>query len=281
MTAPFGGFGRQAFGMRAFGAGGPLNVVRAGAIASHLVRIVFNVEPQHRSAAGSSDALNPGNYVFTVPGNNATAPAPMGVDTDPVFGPAYLLGPTDVGIDVHVDRGVIFGVVYNIQARNILAAAGGGLGTPDNANFGGVVRVQEAEIIRRNQDLVDFLSPVGTGVLAIVGGDIGLDTPDGGTKVRVYRRMFTKKNAFKFLKGYGTAVDLKGLASGAKLASLRTDTTSQIKMEPDVAGVAVAVSQDANGLTTVAPRVRTKRGTFVDVAGRVTAQGQVSAVSGQ
>lgn len=279
MTTLPGGFGRQGFGLRAFGAGGPLTVIRAGAVASQVVRIVFNVEPSHRSAAGISDALNPSNYVFVVPGGNAGQPAPLGVDVTPVFGPGYLLGTTDVGIDVHVDRALIFGVVYNIRARNILAAAGGGMGSPDNANFGGVVRVAEAKITQRNQDLVDFKSPANTGVLVIAGGDIAIDTPDGGTKTRIFRRMFTKLNAFKALKGYGTATDLKGLGSTAKLGALKSNVTSQIGMEPDVAGVVVAVSQSSNGVTTVAPRVKTKRGSFVDIAGQVTPQGQVSVSS--
>lgn len=277
MPSP-GGLGQHFFGFRTFGVGGPLAVSRAGAIASQVLRVVFNIEPQHRSAAGGSDALNPSNYVITVPGGNAVAPVALAIDTALVTGPTYLVAAGQFAMDVHVDRGLIFGVVYNVRVRNVVASSSGGLGSPDNANFGGVVKVQEAKITQRNQDLIDLKTPPDTAVLSFVGGDIAVDTPDGGTRTRIFRRLFTQKDAFRFLKGYGTDQDLKKLATTARLASFKTDGTNQIKQEPDVAAVSMGLEQHANGLIVVTPRARTKRGTFVDIAGQVTAEGQVSVV---
>lgn len=274
-----GGFGRLAFGLRAFGAGGPLTVVRAGAIASHVVRVVFNVEPTHRSPAGGSDALNPSNYVLIVPGGNAAAPVPVGVDRDPIVGPAYLVGngsaPNERGIDVHVDRALVFGVIYNIRARNVLALAGGSLGSPDDADFGGVTRLEETKLPERNQDLIDISSPVGSGHWRVDdSGDLALATADEGSRTRYLRRLTTKLNAFKTLNGYGLKVDLKSLGSVAKLAELKSDGIRQLRMEPDAAAIALSISQSPIGLTTIALRARTRRSTFVDVNGTVSAVGQ-------
>lgn len=278
-----GGLGRQGFGLRSFGAGGPLTVVRAGAIASHVVRVVFNVQPLYRSPAGRNDGLNPSNYLFTVPGGNAVAPIAMGVDREPIVGPTYLVGngsapgaADERGMDVHVDRALVVGVVYNVRANNIEAMVGGALSTPDNADFVGVTKLAETKLPQRNQDLVDIANPPGSGHWVVDdSGDLAVESPDQGTRKRCLRRLSTKKNAFKTLPGYGLAVNLKELASVAKLTELRIDAIRQLSQEPDVAKASVDVSQTANGVTTIAVRVRTRRGTFVDINGTVTAVGQI------
>jgi hypothetical protein len=275
------GFGRQFFGPGRMGAGGPLTVVRALAVASHVARVVYNEEPIHVSPGGTGDALNPSNYVFGVPGGNATAPATLAVDTNMHLPGEYGVGnggaTGERGFDVHTDVALVFGVLYLVTVQGIQSLAGGGLGTPDSADFGGVQHLAQTKLTyQRPQDLVDILQPVATGSMSFAGGDIALDTPDGGTKVRVFRRMFTRKNAFKALPGYGTSVDLKSLGSPAKLAGTKTDMLGQIKSEPDVAAVQLFVSQASNGLTTFAPTVQTRRGTFVDSGGSVSALGQVS-----
>ena len=256
-------------------------MVRALAVASHVARVVFNEEPLHVSPGGAGDALNPSNYLFSVPGGNATAPATLAIDATMHLPGEYGVGnggaTGERGFDVHTDVALVFGVLYLVTAQNIQSLLGGDLGTPDSADFGGAQRLQQTKLTyQRPQDLVDILQPVATGSMSFAGGDISLDTPDGGTKVRVFRRMFTKKNAFKALPGYGSAVDLKSLGSSAKLASTKTDMLNQIKQEPDVAAVALFVSQASNGLTTFAPTVQTRRGTFVDSGGSVSALGQVS-----
>jgi len=280
------GFGRSSFGIGRMGAGGPITVVRALAVASHVARVVFNEEPLHVSPGGAGDALNPSNYLFSVPSGNAAAPATLAVDALMHLPGEYGVGnggaSSERGFDVHTDVALVFGVLYLVTVQQGLQSlAGGGLGTPASADFGGVQRLQQTKLTyQRPQDLVDILQPVATGMMAFAGGDIALDTPDGGTKVRVYRRMFTKKNAFKTLPGYGSAVDLKSLGSPAMLASTKTDMLSQIKQEPDVAAAALFVSQASNGLTTFAPTVKTRRGTFVDSGGSVSALGQVSPAGG-
>lgn len=71
-----GGYGQEAYG-DPMGAGGPLHVVRARAVKSHVVRVVFDEEPLHRSAASPFDARNPANYVVQ---------SIQGAVVDPFFG---------------------------------------------------------------------------------------------------------------------------------------------------------------------------------------------------
>lgn len=277
-----GGFGRHGFGGFGFGAGGPIAVVRAVAIAGQVVRVVFNEEPVHSSAAGLLDGLNPSNYIFSVPGANATAPAPVGVGPTLVVGPAYLVGnggaSSERALDVHTDRQLIVGVQYNVRVRNLQSAIGGLLGSPDNANFMGVTSLAETRLPQRSQDLVDIANPPATGHWVIDdSGDTAPEDPDAGTKKRVLRRVFTPKNAYRFLRNYGSGLaQLKAPGSLAELAARRVDALQQIRLEPDVAAADLSISVQPGGLTRVGIKVRTRRGTFVDIGATVTAVGQMS-----
>jgi hypothetical protein len=276
-----GGFGRQGFGLGGFGFGGPLTVVRAIAVAGQVVRVVFNEEPNHRSPAGATDALNPSNFILTVPGGNATAPMPVGVDRDPIVGPAYGVGnggaSSERGMDVHVDRQLISGVQYNIRVRKVVSLAGDALGTPDNGNFMGVTVLLETKKPDRNQDLVDFANPPAVGHWIIDdSGDIAPELPADGTKKRTMRRVSTKRNAFRTLPDYGVRLDHKGVGSTTKLTALRADAIRQLAREPDVAQVDVQTSLAANGVTTIAITEKTKRGTFVEIGAQISAVGAVT-----
>lgn len=272
------GFGRQNFGPGRFGAGGPLVVVRAIAVAGQTVRVVFNEEPTHQSAAGPADALNPANYVFTVPAGNATNPVPVGVDVDMVVGPTYGVGnggnTGERAFDVSVDRQLIVGITYLVTVQNVAALLGGNLGSPVAASFPGVTRLLETKLPARTQDLVDFANPPAVGHWIVDdSGDITVETPDDGTKKRVYRRGFTKKNSFVTLGGYGAAIDHKGVASPARLATFKSDYQNQAQQEPDVAAASVQVTQQQSGITLVQVQARTIRGTFVDSGGKISALG--------
>lgn len=263
------------------GAGGPLTVVRAIAVAGQVVRVVFNEEPVHRTPAGALDALNPAHYVFTVPGGNATAPRPMGVDVAMVVGPTYGVGnggATDErGFDVHVDRQLIVGVTYLVTVKNIESLAGGALGTPASASLPGVTKILETKLPARNQDLVDLANPPAVGHWVVDdSGDLTVETPDEGTRKRVYRRGFTRKNAFAALPGYGAALDHKGVAGLAKLAAFRVDYQNQVQEEPDVAQASVNVAQKLSGITLIQVDAKTRRGTFVAQGGKVSAVGQMT-----
>jgi hypothetical protein len=274
-----GGFGGSGFGGFPLGFGGPISIVRALAVAGQVVRVVYSEEPLHRSAAGALDALNLSNYIFSVPGANATAPTPVGVNPSMVIGPTYGVGngtgsAAERGFDVAVDRQLIAGVTYLVTVRDVVSAAGGALGSPVSGDFGGVTRLEETRLPMRNQDLVDFACPPSVGHYQVDdSGDIASATPADGTICRVFRRLTTKKDAFRFLRGYGVGLEHKGVASTASLSAMKNDGTAQVKLEPDVAAAAVAVTVQAAGIVLVQARVQTRRGTFVDVGAKVSPAG--------
>lgn len=277
-----GGFGQQGFGAYAFGFGGPITVVRAVAVAGQVVRVVFDEEPVHSSPAGISDALNPSNYIFSVPGGNATAPTPVGVDQDLVVGPTYAVGngvgaSAERGVDVHVDRQLVAGVTYLVTVRDVRSMAGGALGSPDSGDFGGVTVLRETRVPARNQDLVDLACPPSTGHYFVDdSGDLAVATPEEGTVCRVYRRLTTPLNAFRWLRGYGAGINHKGPGGTAALSGLRNDATSQVKREPDVADASVQISVQGTGLTLIQTKARTRRGAFVSVGAKVSPVGAVT-----
>lgn len=90
-----GGYGHEAYGDPMSG-GGPLHVVRARAVKSHVVRVAFNEEPLHRSFSGRFDALNPANYAISLVSGQVVDPffglagfvQAIGVDRDPILPPA-------------------------------------------------------------------------------------------------------------------------------------------------------------------------------------------------
>lgn len=283
MTTRPGGYGRDSFGAIRMGAGGPLSVVRAVAVAGQVVRVVFNEEPVHVSAAGAADALNPANYWLEVPAGNATAPVPVGVDPDMVIGPTYAVGnggsANERGFDVAVDRQLVVGVTYKISVRNLQSLAGGTLGTPFAATFPGVTKLQETLLPQRNQDLVDFANPPAIGHWIFdASEDISPEAPDAGTRKRIWRRGFTKKNSYVHLPGYGSAIDHKGVAGPAKMATFRADYQNQIQQEPDVAAASVTANIQASGVAIIQVSAKTIRGTFVDTGGKVTTDGQVTSL---
>jgi hypothetical protein len=271
-----GGFGGSGFGGFPLGVGGPLSVVRALAVAGQVVRVVFSEEPLHRSAAGAMDALNPANYIFSVIGGAATAPSPVGVNPAMVVGPTYGVqgSAPERGFDVAVDRQLIVGIHYVVTVRDVAALSGSALGSPDSGDFFGVTRLEETRLPVRNQDLVDFACPPSLGHYVIDDtGDIAVGTPADGTVCRIFRRLTTKKDAFRWLRGYGVGIDLKGVASTASLSGMKNDGTSQVKLEPDVAAASVAVTTQPVGIVLVQVRAQTRRGAFVDVGAKVSPTG--------
>jgi hypothetical protein len=268
VTTRPGGFGRELFG-DPLGGGGPISVVRALASAGQVVRVVFTEAPLHRSPAGAWDALDPSNYVFSVVSGQATAPTPVGVNPKIVVGPAWGVGNgsspgvgDERGVDVSVDRQLIAGITYRVFVRNVRAAAGGLLGTPNAATFQGVTLLQETRLPERPQDLVDIANPPALGHWTIdAGGDVGVEDPADGVRKRVLRRWTTRKGAFRHLPRYGLGQALKGVSTVAARAALKADALGQVLEEPDIKEAQVDVAMEAaTGVLTLTTRARTVRG---------------------
>jgi hypothetical protein len=264
-----GGLGREAFG-DPMGGGGPLTVVRAWAISGQVVRVVFSELPVFRSPAGLHDALNSANYLFSVDAGQATSPEATVVADDLVVGPAKFVGngagaSAERGVDVHVDRALIHGVTYRVTVRAVEAAEGGELGAPTSAAFPGSARLRVAMTPGgRMLDLVDFRNDVVSGSWrADAGGDMALQDADSGYRKRVLRRALTPLDSYSFLRGYGTKLRLKELASQAQVAAYRIDLENQIKREPDTDQVAVGMALTGANVLTVTISARRKQGGLV------------------
>lgn len=266
-TSKPGGYGQEFYG-DPFGAGGPLHVVRAIAVASHVVRVVFDEAPIWKSPSGVQDGRNPSNYVIRAVVGVVTDPAtgrptsPLAVGTGP-----DLLAPPGVGlldaeeraVDVHADRPLVQEVKYEIEVRNVLSALGGELGAPISAQFFGIAPRAEAHVYQavRSLGFLDIAEDPATGAWVIDdSGDLATHDGIASLRKRIFRRATTLLNAFTFLSGYGAGVSPKEIASVGEVQTLRNNLIAQCKEEPDVAAVSVSFALSGLGVLIVTIRVQ-------------------------
>ncbi len=281
MTQRYGGFGAEYFG-DPLGGGGPLHVVRALAVASQVVRVVFNEEPLHRSAAGRSDALNPANYKFAVVAGSGTAPLAMSVDARIIAGPTRGVGnggaTDECGVDIHVDRPLVVGLSYRVTVANVQSAAGDLLGAPTTSTFPGVARLRTAQTPSRRVGMEDWATDMATGAFKVDdSGDIGTHSGVSSARERIVRRQTTSRDGFRFLPGYGVRAKINHPASPAQLADFRGDYVQQVKQEPDIADAAVQViDQTALNILKVKTRAQLRTGGEVPVTATYAGNGTVA-----
>jgi hypothetical protein len=263
-----GGFGQEAVG-DPFGAGGDLHVVRARCVEGQTVRVVFDEEPIHVSPSGKNDALNPANYSFAILAPaSAVTPQAVGVKPLMIIGPAAgpVLSGDERAFDVQTDRQLISGIGYSVTANAILSKFGGPLGAPVTANFVGMVNVQNTQLPPRRLGFADIASdPFNGGYIVDNSGDIAPHTGIDSLRKRIFRRMVTVKDAFKFLPGYGLGLALKRTASVREIGKFKTDLVAQVKQEPEVANVQASVTFNPIGVLTVSMLVKTKTGALLEV----------------
>lgn len=256
------GYGAEAWG-DPLGAGGPLSVVAALASQGQTVRVVFSEEPNHYSPASVVDALNASNYVVSVVAGQAEAPQPLGVDPAPHLSPEAGVAAGQWGFDVRLDRPLVLGLRYRVEARRVVSRAGLGLGFTYGCDFVGVVPPASARPRPRRTDLADLASDPNTGAWSFDGGDISLAGGEASYRTRVARRATTALDSFSFLREYGTRVRLKDLAGPADLMMLQQGLRQQIMREPETQDCAVAVSMvPLPGVLTVSIKCKTRRGAF-------------------
>lgn len=257
--AKLGGFGGEGFG-DPLGGGGGLHLVRAIAVASQTVRVVYNGTPKARSAAANNDGLNPNNYIFEITNGTGGTPQPVGtrgIVEFPAFG---VLAAGEVGIDVMTDRPLVVGLAYTVTVETRVQATNGDqMGYPYTAPFVGASRPTRKRQVRSTRGLIDFAS--GPDGLIVVAGDIATVTDIESTRLRCMRRTMTVKNTFAHLPGYGIGFDPKAPLAANRLNGLKSDLAQQLGSEPDVEAVATSVALNAaRGILTIDERVRTKRG---------------------
>lgn len=270
--ASFGGYGKEVLGGGPYGAGGLLHVLRAAAISGRVVRVVFDEPPVHQTASGAFDSLNPSNYQFSIVTGQAEAPLPIGVKLGLIVGPTLLVRSGDErGVDVQLDRTTVIGVGYRVTALNIRAAAGGELGSPLAADFGGRVPLNETKPGVRGASNVDIQNSISRGVWTINdSGDLVNEGGNASLKKRVLRRAITQPNAFSWLVGYGTRTKLKETFSINEVATAKASLQEQILEEPEVAEAAIQTTITGS-VVIFQIQVRTIHGAVVE-AGSVIRQ---------
>lgn len=271
------GFGGEDYG-DPYGLGGPLHVVRARAVESQTVRVVFDEPPEFRSRGADSDGRNPLNYSVDIVTGQGTKPQVVGVkDTIVLPGAAGVYTDPERGVDVQTDRPLVLGIQYLVTVVNVRAKAGGALGAPYSANFEGVFQQSQVNPAPPTLQYSDFKFDIfGKSASAFVfddAGDVALDAGVENIRKRILRRLMTPKNAFRHLPGYGTNWALKAPLSTRELVPTKHDILQQVKQDPEVLDASVSVTlQPADDLVIVRIKARTARG---DVSATVT-QGATS-----
>lgn len=279
-----GGYGREPFG-DPFGSGGPLHVLRARAIKSQVVRVVFNEEPLHQSPAGRVDALNPANYLFSAVegeifdaavGTVGTMIA-TGVDEAVKRFPGVgFFNQGEFGVDVHVDKPLIIGMTYKVKVVNVVSRMSGILTAPNEGSFVGILKSFKIRPLRQARDLIDLKNPITLGNYVVDdSGDLAVEGGIESLRKRIFRRLTTTKGAFAFLPNYGIGLKLKELASAGELQSLKADIAQQVTREPEVQSVDVSLSLNPLGVLTVRLNVRLRAGAPLEVSMTRLADGTV------
>lgn len=262
-----------------FGGGGPIHVVRARAIKGQVVRVAFDAPPLAVSAAGVNDGLNPVNYTVTVVTGQASQPLSVGVDPDPIPGPAAVVLAGETGLDVHVDRPLVVGIRYRITvSTQVRGATGGAMGAPYAAEFTGVVLLRALRVTPRRTDLVDIRNDPFVGrFLPTSAGDLQNQGGIDSLRKRILRRLVTPTNAFAHLPGYGLGLRLKDPASIAQLQAFKAEALTQIGQEPEVVAASITVTQEGQAAEVIRVHVsvRTRTGLSVEVGAAFDSSGGV------
>jgi len=174
-------------------------------------------------------------------------------------------------VDVHVDRELIVGLSYTVTARAIVSATGQGLGYPYSARFVGAVALQERTVQAVRASMIDFDNPPGRGTWQVDdSGDLANAGGRESLRKRNLRRLTTKRDNFKWLRGYGLLPESKEVASIAQVAAIKQDAIQQLMQEPEAAAVEVQAELDGRGIFTLRTATRTKAGAVVEAGLQIT-----------
>lgn len=273
----FGGTGFEAYG-DPIGAGGAMHVMRARAVEGQTVRVVFNEEPQHLSAAAPHDALTPWNYEIVVTSGAATAPLPVGVKPVLASYPSVaVLNEGEFGVDVLVDRPFVAGLSFSVTVQNVWSKSLDTLGAPYSANFVGLVPLRKAHPRKSGIGYMDIASdPLGGGYKVDNSGDLANHTGLDSLKKRILRRVSTPKGSFSWMDKYGVGFDVKKPMTVNRMMLLKVDLADQIRQEPEVASVESTLTKSPLSFVIVSLKVKTKTGTILPMTMSVSNGGEIS-----
>jgi hypothetical protein len=292
-----GAWGSDAWGSSGWG-GGTVDAaaaVSATALAyayrENVIQVAFSSAVSIDGFLGTTDASVPARWLIVEDAST------VGIDGDPARHVNVVsvtlattddgVAPDDVGryLNLALDRPMSpWPSSYTVRWTGLYDATGLPL-IDGSAVTQGTYRVIEKPTVTQPRPSRDFANPqttaaaqeqvqnpTGPFALGSFGisddGDYAYDEGVQNLKKRVLRRLFTRKNAFAHLAGYGVSIPdrVKQLGSANTLASIRTDAESQIAQEPDVDKVKVMPVVDSDAPSILRLRIAIRPTTGAPIA---------------
>lgn len=266
---PIYGWGEGGFGSGPWGGGlgtGGIEVLTIEATRENVIRLELSAPLAFTGLGDLSDPSRPVAWRVDpiVPDDGSSNPRPVGVarvEPAPVAElPGVVRGTV---VDVYLDRSLSpFPARYTLTvgAAGALLSVDGqqeieALTVPFLGLTADASSDAELDAPTVGQDLALTAPGEATNVAIGVGGyatdesgDYAFDRGRDGLRKRVFRRVFTRRNGFSFLVGYGGGLleDTKRAAKSSTLVAKEEECAAQIAEEPDVASAVVRIQRRAD-----------------------------------
>ncbi len=258
-----GGWGAGAWGAMPWGGGsivlGALALVDAVAVRENVIRLEFTVPIYFSGILDPFDASDVARH-FGIEVVTGT----VGLDAEPVRGVRILAAslPTEADgiseeqfgrfLDLSLDRPMTpYPARYTVSVRDIYDVTfTSGIAMSTRSLFAVFKRIEPPQLettlpsrdIANPQTLLAAEDPLPDSQTGFLGtlryddqGDVAFDEGLTSYKKRVFRRLFTKKNGFAHLPGYGVGVPQYGkrLGSPINMSTMAAEAEAQIALEPE------------------------------------------------
>lgn len=259
-------WGTSGWGISGLGGLGPdLTISYAYAISTHEIVVVLSKPPLDRTGFLAGDIHNGSSWEVTVPAENRVLQIAGIIRHQP---PLQWIVRT-------LERLPESTGTARVQAIGLKDAGGAVISLPDYADFAGVTEkaianpAEQAATKLRTRDLANRPTPTisdtnVSGTLVIQGGDYALVEGTELVRKLIVRRMTTTPGEFFHIPEYGVGLKVKQALPGGGLVNLKARIERQLLLEPDIASVAVSLTQNQNTLTCEV-RAITKTGQKVSV----------------
>jgi hypothetical protein len=261
------------------GAGATLRLSAAESIRENVIRLTFSEAVYLSGWRDARDGLRREKFSVTA---DSTSTDFDGAPARAVLLAAIARVPASFGtqIDLVTDRAMShWPSRYDVRVRDLYSMAGASLDlTATTATVWGQQQGAPRALADRAVATRDFANPqsardvIGvapSAATALLGtfqvddtGDYAADQGLASLKKRIFRRLMTRKGAFRHLPGYGVGFPgvVKTLSRPGAVAALAADAEDQIRQEPEVRSVSVRLVQSVPGLVYFSVKVQTSIG---------------------
>lgn len=248
--------------------GSVASVQRATHAALNAVDVLFSGLVTAFDPTDPADALNPANWTLTAI-DPTGALIPFLQTTELVQG-SPTAGVTKTIVRLIFDADLDPDATYRITASaSVEALSGAAIMAPYSADFltsaRGFVPVYAAVPREDRTDIrsVGNASQLGGTYRYDETGDLANETGVDYLRKRLIRRATTIQGTILHLPGYGAGKRLKTTITATGIANYRSGMRAQMLREPDVRGVAVAVTRAAPGILRTTIKVTDREGTLL------------------